>query len=289
MNSTIRKLITQSDVSAEEAVPTGRCVERERSVDWRGWRAQSILAILALVALLAVWWITTGVYQLVPTYRFPDPATFGEAAEQIATVGYAGGTLLKHVETSSLLVLKGFIISVVVGLVLGLTMSLSEIWKAFFLPVFNLVRPVPPLAWIPLALLWFGLGNGSKLFVMCFAAVVPIVINTMTGVNQIDPVLLAAGRVHGARGWFWVRHVILPGALGHILIGTRLALQTCWTVIVAAELLGAFWGVGKVLSTAQEDVNTGMVLVGMVTVTVLGFLSSQLLRLVEWRMTPWTR
>ncbi|MEH2511074.1 taurine transport system permease protein [Nitrobacteraceae bacterium AZCC 1564] len=289
MNSTTRSLTSQTDAAIKQDAATGKRVERERRVDWRGWRAQSALAILALATLLAVWWIATDLYELVPTYRFPDPATFGEAAVQVSTVGYAGGTLLKHVGTSSLLVLKGFLISVVVGLTLGLTMSLSEIWKAFFLPIFNLVRPVPPLAWIPLALLWFGLGSGSKLFVMCFAAVIPIVINTMTGVNQIDPVLLAAGRVHGARGWFWVRNVIFPGALGHILIGTRLALQTCWTVIVAAELLGAFWGVGKVLSTAQEDVNSGMVLVGMVTVTVLGFLSSQLLRLVEWRLMPWTR
>lgn len=260
-----------------------------RRINWSGWRAQSALATAALATLLAVWWATTELYQIVPAYRFPDPSSFVESAKQILSVGYAGGTLFKHVETSLILVFKAFLISGALGLVLGLAMSLSELWRAFFLPVFNLVRPVPPLAWIPLALLWFGLGSGSKLFVMCFAAITPIVINTMTGVNQIDPVLLAAGRVHGARGWFWVRHVVVPGALGHILIGARLALQTCWTVIVAAELLGAFWGVGKVLSTAQEDVNSGMVLVGMVTVTVLGFISSQLLRFVEWRLMPWNR
>lgn len=180
-------------------------------------------------------------------------------------------------------------LSVALGLLLGLAMSLSAFWRAFLLPVFNLIRPVPPLAWIPLALLWFGLGDGSKLFVMCFAATIPVVINCMTGVRQIDPVLLAAGRVHGARGAFWVRHVILPGALPHVLIGTRLALQTCWTVIVAAELLGAFWGVGKVLSTAKEDVDSGMVLVGMVTVALLGLASSLVLRAIERRLTPWTR
>ena len=93
-----------------------------------------------------------------------------------------------------------------------------------------------------------------QIFVISFAAAIPIVINTITGVQEIDPVLLAAARVNGAKGLFFVRHVIIPGALPYILIGLRLAMQTCWTVLVAAELLGAIFGVGKVLDRAGRCV-----------------------------------
>jgi NitT/TauT family transport system permease protein/taurine transport system permease protein len=177
----------------------------------------------------------------------------------------------------------------VFGIGLGLLMSLSAFWRDLLLPLFNFIRPVPPLAWIPLALLWFGFGDQSKLFVIALAASVPLVISTRVGVAEIDRTLLAAAAVHGARGWNMLRHVVLPGAMPHIAIGLRLALQTSWTVIVAAELLGAIWGVGRVLTAAKDDVYPGMILVGMLTVGALGMLSSALLTRFEKVLLPWRR
>ena len=249
--------------------------------------AAPALGAISVLGLLCLWWAATGPLAVVDTSRFPDPRAFAESFRQIAFSQYAGGDLAKHVLTSVSLVLRGFAIAVMLGLSLGLVMSLSAFWRDVLLPVFNFVRPVPPLAWIPLALLWFGLGDASKLFVMVLAAAVPLVINTLAGVAQIDRHLLEAARVQGARGRVWLVHVILPGAMPHIMIGMRLALQTSWTVIVAAELLGAIWGVGKVLNAAKDDVYPGMVLVGMVVVAALGMLSSGLLRLLERRWFRW--
>lgn len=251
--------------------------------------AQRTTALGSIAALVLLWWIATGPAGWIDVTRFPPPGDFLESLRQITLGNYAGGNLVKHAWTSAWLVLRGFAIASVVGLVLGLAMSLSPFWRDFLMPVFNFVRPVPPLAWIPLALLWFGLGDASKLFVISMAASIPLVINTVTGVEQIDRTLLAAARVSGARGWIWLRHVILPGALPHILIGLRLALQTSWTVIVAAELLGAIWGVGRVLNAGKDDVYPGMIIVGMVTVAVLGMASSRLLTWLERRLTPWNR
>ena len=252
------------------------------------WHLRAI-SVGSVAALLLLWWLATGPAGWIDGARFPDPATFFESLRQIIGPGYAGGDLLKHVLTSAWLVVRGFAIAVVVGIGLGLTMSLSAFWRDFLSPIFNFVRPVPPLAWIPLALLWFGLGDASKLFVIALAASIPLVINTIAGVQQIDRVLLAAARVNGARGWIWLWHVILPGALPHIVIGLRLALQTSWTVIVAAELLGAIWGVGKVLTAGKDDIYPGMIVVGMATVAVLGMLSSFLLTRVEKWVMPWSR
>lgn len=246
------------------------------------------IRIGSVLGLLALWWLATGPAGWVDGTRFPDPQTFLASLRQISFGNYAGGDLARHVLTSSWLVARGFLLAVAIGLGLGFAMSLSAFWRDFLSPIFNFVRPVPPLAWIPLALLWFGLGDNSKLFVMALAASIPLVINTITGVEQIDRTLLAAARVHGASGWIWLRHVIFPGAMPHIMIGLRLALQTSWTVIVAAELLGAIWGVGKVLTAAKDDVYPGMILVGMATVAVLGMLSSALLGWIERRVMPWS-
>jgi len=250
------------------------------------WRLRAV-SILSIAAWLVLWWLATDVMGWIDAIRFPDPRTFLESLRQISFGTYAGGDLLKHVATSSWLVVRGFLLAVAIGLALGLLISLSAFWRDVLSPIFNFLRPVPPLAWIPLALLWFGLGDNSKLFVMALAASIPLVINTTTGVAQIDRTLLAAARVNGARGWIWLWHVILPGAMPHIAIGLRLALQTSWTVIVAAELLGAIWGVGRVLTAAKDDVYPGMIVVGMVTVAVLGVASSLLLGWAEGRLMRW--
>ena len=252
------------------------------------WRLRAISAG-AVVVLIALWWLATGPAGWVDGARFPNPETFLESLQQISFTGYAGGDLLKHVMTSTWLVVRGFALAVAVGVGLGLAMSMSPFWRDFLTPIFNFLRPVPPLAWIPLALLWFGLGDASKLFVMTLAASIPLVINTVTGVEQIDRTLLAAARVNGARGSRWLLHVILPGAMPHIAIGLRLALQTSWTVIVAAELLGAIWGVGKVLTAGKDDVYPGMIVVGMFTVAVLGMISSFLLSCAERWAMPWNK
>jgi taurine transport system permease protein len=241
----------------------------------------------AVLVALGLWWLATAALGLVTSHRFPGPAAFLDALRQITFVQYAGAPLREHVVTSVLLVLKGFVLASTTGCSLGLLMGLSAFWRDFLSPAFNVLRPIPPLAWIPLALLWFGLGDASKLFLITYAAFIPVVINTATGVAEIDRTLLEAARVHGARGRVWLLHVILPGALPHILIGLRLGMQTCWTVIVAAELLGAITGIGKVLSTAKDDVYPGMILVGMGTVAVLGITTTYLLEWVGRRYVAW--
>lgn len=248
-----------------------------------------LITVCSLGAAILFWWMATSVLHLVDTIRFPDPGTFLESLHQIVFAQYAGGDLAQHVASSLGLVLRGFVLASVTGCALGLIMGLSPFWRDFLSPIFNLLRPVPPLAWIPLALLWFGLGDASKIFLITYAAFIPVVINTSAGVAQIDRVLLEAARVHGARGWPWLRHVIIPGAVPHILIGLRLAMQTSWNVIVAAELLGAIYGIGKVLSAAKDDVYPGMILVGMATVAVLGISTTYLLEIAEQRFVTWRR
>ena len=159
--------------------------------------------------------------------------------------------------------------------------------EAFVNPVFLLLRPIPPLAWIPLAIVWLGLSDASKIMVIFVSAFVPSVINTYTGVRNVNQTLVEAARVHGAGRTRLLREVYLPDALPMIFTGLRLSLQASWTTLVAAELVGAFLGLGRVLSIAYRDINTAMILVAMVVIAIAGALTTQLLAAVERRVIRW--
>ncbi|HVO87995.1 MAG TPA: ABC transporter permease [Casimicrobiaceae bacterium] len=251
----------------------------------RRWYIGSI----ALAATIALWFVATAA-GWVTGGRFPTPSDVWRAAMQISTDGgYGGGTLLQHIWQSCRLVLLGFAVAVATGVPLGLLMGSSRRADALVSPVFMLLRPIPPLAWIPLAILWLGLGDAAKIFVIWVAAFVPSVINTFTGVRSVDVTLQEAARVHGASRAVLLRDVMIPGALPMIFTGLRLSLQASWTTLVAAELVGAFTGLGKVLSVATLDIYPGMILFAMVWVGVLGALMTKSLAWLETRLLPWLR
>ena len=167
-------------------------------------------------------------------------------------------------------------------------MGASRRADALIGPVFSMLRPIPPLAWIPLAILWLGLGDMAKIFLIWVSSFTPSVINTYAGVRNIDSTLIEAARVHGARKFGrLLGSVLIPGALPMIFTGLRLSLQTAWTTLVAAELIGAFIGLGKVLDTAALDIKPGMILYAMIWVGVLGALMTRGLEWIEKRALPW--
>src|SRR5213079_2734913 len=201
--------------------------------------------------------------------------------------GYADGRLQEHFLHSCKLVLMGFAAAVGIGVPLGMLMGASRRWEALINPVFLLLRPIPPLAWIPLAIVWLGLGDAAKILVMWFAAFVPVVINSYAGVRTIEPHLVEAARMLGVSRWMFIREVLVPGALPMIFTGLRLSLQACWTTLVAAELIGAIAGLGHVLSQAALDIFPAMIVVGMVGVAIAGAAMTALLGIVERRAMPW--
>lgn len=247
-----------------------------------------VFAFAAAVPLLLAWYVLTSVTHTISPGRFPSPHEVFQAALQISRGnGYAGGTMARQVWQSSKLVLMGFAVAAGAGVPLGLLMGWSRRAEALINPAFLLLRPIPPLAWIPLAILWFGLGDVAKIFVIWFAAFVPAVINSHTGVRNVDPTLIAAARVHGASPAQVVLHVLIPGALPMIFTGLRLSLQASWTTLVAAELVGALLGLGHVLVVASLDIYPGMILYAMIWVGIMGALMTKALALIEKRAIPW--
>jgi taurine transport system permease protein len=218
----------------------------------------------------------------------PSPEQFWAAAKQLTVgEGFADGRVHEHVLQSVKLILMGFFAATAVGVPLGLWMGWSRKAEALVNPIFLLIRPIPALAWIPLAIVWLGLGDAAKVMILWFAAFVPAVINSFTGVRNIERPIIEASRVFGIRGWSLVKDVIVPGALPSIFTGLRLSLQGCLTALVAAELLGALLGMGKVLYQAGLDIYPAMILAGMVMVAVVGFALTAVLDWVERRSMPW--
>jgi taurine transport system permease protein len=240
-----------------------------------------------VASLIALWFLLTTVTGLVTGARFPSPAEFWASLQQISTRGYAGGQLVTHAVHSLKLVAMGFAAAILTGVPLGLWMGWSRRAEAAINPVFLIIRPIPPLAWIPLAILWLGLGDAAKILVIWFSAFVPSVINSFAGVRAIERPIIEAAHMLGTPRWRLVTEVIAPAASPMIFTGLRLSLQASWTTLVAAELVGALVGVGFVLNMAQQDIYPGMILVGMVTVGILGWATTALLGSAERRALAW--
>ncbi len=249
--------------------------------------ARLITGASTVVCLVGLWIVGSKAGWINPQ-AFPTPEQFWAAAKQLTVgEGFADGRVHQHVLQSVKLILLGFFAATAIGVPLGLWMGWSRKAEALVNPIFLLIRPIPALAWIPLAIVWLGLGDAAKVMILWFAAFVPSVINSFTGVRNIDRPIIEASRVFGIKGWSLVKDVIVPGALPSIFTGLRLSLQGCLTALVAAELLGALLGIGKVLYQAGLDIYPAMILAGMVSVALVGFGLTAVLDWVERRSMPW--
>ena len=244
-------------------------------------------ALAALAAVLLVWQALTSWTGLIAATTFPTPLEVSGAMQQVGVEGYSNGRWHEHVLRSVLLVTMGFVVASAIGVALGLAMGASRTIEALVNPIFLLLRPIPPLAWIPLAIVWLGLGDAAKIMVIFFAAFVPSVINSYTGVRQIDKPIFEASAMLGVAGWRYWREVLIPGALPSIFTGLRLSLQASWTTLVAAELVGAVAGLGQILNQAAQDIYPAMIVVGMASVALCGWLMTLGLGWLEKRVMPW--
>jgi ABC-type nitrate/sulfonate/bicarbonate transport system permease component len=227
--------------------------------------------ILAFVILLIVWNIAsdTGIFGRVSVKSsqllLPKPdKVFTSMADMIAS-----GYLPKHIGISLLRVVKGFLIAVAIGIPVGIGMGMNQHLKNFLNPIFRLFAPIPGVAWVPLAILWFGLGNKAAIFIIVVGSVSPIIVNTLQGVGDVDANLVQALKTLGANRKQIILRCIVPSIIPHIVSGFKLGLGFAWRVVIAAELVGVPDGMGYVLNMGR---NTGKTDVTIVTILSLGII-----------------
>ena len=198
-----------------------------------------------------------------------------------------GATLPEHFITSLELALTGFISALALGTPLGLCMGWYRGVDRFARPLFELMRPVPPIAWIPLSILWLGVGVVAKAFIIFVAAFVPCVINSYTGVKMTNPVLINVAKTCGASSWQIFRRVCLPHAIPLVFAGFRVSLGSAWSTLVAAELLAATSGLGYMIQMGRTMIRPDIIIVGMLTIGLTGAVMSAALNAVERHLAPW--
>ena len=181
----------------------------------------------------------------------------------------------------------GFGIAIVISVTLGVLMARIRIIEDFVDPLVELVRPVSPLAIFPLAILWFGIGDASKVFLIALSCSFPIILNTYAGVKGGDAALIRAGHSLGSNKWEVIRYIVLPSSLPDILTGIRVAWGIALIVIIASEMVGATTGMGYMVLEAQQTFNVERVFAGIIVIGVLGFLTDRALRWFRRMLVPW--
>ncbi|MFP5255805.1 MAG: ABC transporter permease [Acidimicrobiia bacterium] len=199
----------------------------------------------------------------------------------------ASGELQRHLIASVKRISWGFAIASVLGVLVGLLTGMSVVARRILSPVIELIRPISPIAWIPLAILWFGIGEGPAYFVIFLAAFFPILVNTQKGVGSVALNHRRAAACCGISGLALARKVYLPSALPDIMAGLRIGLGISWMAVIAAELVSAQSGLGYLIGVSRQLFATEKILVGMVTIGVVGYGMSTGMLWLERRLAPW--
>lgn len=210
----------------------------------------------------------------------PSPVLCGETFWHLMSTGELEGDIYASLRR----VFTAWAVAGAIGIPLGLVMGTSKVAEKLVDPYIELFRPISPLAWIPLAILWFGIGETGKIFVVFIGTFFPVVLNTIAGAKGVDKDLIKAGRVFGCNNRLKMfRKVILPGALPDIMVGLRLSFGTGWAAIIAAELVAANSGLGYLIANGMDVLRADEVLVGMVVIGILGVAFDSLLRSIQRR------
>ena len=192
------------------------------------------------------------------------------------------GTLLDHVGASLMRVGVGFAIAIAVAVPLGLWMGRVNAVYMTLNPVFQILRPISPIAWIPIAILWFGVGNASPIYLIFISSVFPMIVQTASGVHSIEPRFLQVAENFGVPRWKLYLHVIWPAALPQVIVGMRISLGVAWLVVVAAEMIALRSGLGYMIIDARNAGNRyDLVVSGMIVIGVIGLLLDALMRRLE--------
>lgn len=244
-----------------------------------------IYTIISLLSLLVVW-------ELLATFTtasmFLPKASEVMAAFCKSFVEPIGKyTMTAHIGISLYRVGVAFAIATVTGIVLGVTMGYSKLVEAMLKPIFEFIRPIPPLAWIPLSILWFGLGDQSKFFIIFLGCFTFITVNTYDGAKNVDPELIGAARMLGASESQVFFRIVLPSSVPYIFAGLQIAVTAGWSAVVGAEMVRSDEGVGWMIVRGMNTGNTLQIMVGMVAIGIVGFILATATSALERRLCAW--
>lgn len=239
------------------------------------------IAILPILILTA--WIAATKLELFSPAILPSIQTVLDSLKSQLN----SGQLIKDISISLTRVVEGYMIAAVLGITLGVLMGISERINKFFFLTFTSIRQIPMLAWIPLIVLWFGIGESSKIIVIVIAAYFPILLNTMNGIKRTDKNLIEVGNMYKLSKWKLFTKIYFPSALPSIFVGLKLGLGISWMAVVGAEIIASSSGIGYRMNDARSLMQPEVVFVGMFAIAIIGIIMDQILTRISKKITPW--
>jgi taurine transport system permease protein len=257
------------------------------SLHRRRWRVRDLLLLINVAALATafmLWWLSTRLGWIAPIF-LPAPGDVWHAAQMTMR----DGELLTDVLTSARRVFLGFGLAALVAVPLGVVMGVWAPAKAIMDPFISLLRPLPSITWIPLSILWLGIGEAQKVAIVFMGSWIYILLCTVESTRRVDPLLLRAARNLGASDIDVMREVILPGSLAGIIAGLKVTLAISWSCVLTAEMIAAQNGLGALIWQAKDWGNLPLVLVGMLCISLTVLVADWLMVRLERFLLPWER
>ena len=283
MNTQIQKLNKAHLSENREETAT---LNRSSSISIFRKNLPLIVSIGSVVSLLVLWFVVTTL-KIIPELFLPSPAAVWQKFIEVSQQGFMKATLWQHLAESIGRVFSALIGAIVIGVPLGLWMGLNKWVRAVFDPLVELLRPIPPLAYLPLLVIWFGIGETTKVLLIFFSILAPIIISSAHGVISHQKNRERAALSLGATRLQVLQYVILPTALPHILTGVRIGLGVGWSTLVAAELVAADRGIGFMVQSAAQFLITDTVILGIIVIAIVAVSFELFLRWLQKQLAPW--
>ncbi|WP_066567098.1 taurine ABC transporter permease TauC [Snodgrassella sp. CFCC 13594] len=245
-----------------------------------------LLATISIGSVFLVWWLITALHWIDPLF-LPSPNQVWKKFLVIAQTGFMDATLWQHLAASLQRMLLSVLAAIIVGIPVGIAMGLNPWIRGLIDPLVELYRPIPPLAYLPLLVIWFGIGEATKILLIFLAILAPIIIATTQGMLVSPGNRIRAVQSLGASRWQIVRYVILPAALPNILTGIRIGLGVGWSTLVAAELIAAKQGLGLMVQAAAQFLVTDVVILGIILIALIALIIELALRYLQKELAPW--
>lgn len=250
------------------------------------------IAIVTTIALFALWYLVTkpgliGQNPIIKPLFLPSPMAVWSKFFAVATEGYQDRTLWQHTYASMLRIFSAFCLAAVTAIPIGIAMGTNRIMRGIFDPPIEFYRPLPPLGYLPLTVIWFGIDETQKVVLLYLAMFAPMVLNTRAGVRSVALEQIHAAYSLGASRAQVLWHIILKGSMPEILTGMRIAIGFGWTTLVAAELVATQEGLGAMIMSASEFLVTDIVIMGIIVIGIIAYCFDLFMRWIERRLVPW--
>ena len=244
------------------------------------------VSAVVIAILIFVWWIATYAGYIKPLF-LPSPMGVIDAFLIVLKDGFTGASFWEHTLVSTLRVFGAFLLACVIGIPLGIAMGMSSFARGVFDPPIEFYRPIPPLAYLPLMIIWFGIDEVSKLLLIFLSVLAPMALGARAGVKSAAIEQIHAAYSFGATRWQVIRLVVLPSAMPEIFTAMRVGIGFGWTTLVAAEMVAATSGLGYMVLSASRFLQTPIVIMGIVVIAAIAYAFDHLVRFVERRVVPW--